>query len=90
MHSVGFPRYVSRGPDYQVPGLLLWDPIVHVETEFVCAGLRLLQVVQALCIAASGTLNTHVLMALAAFGTLYLGLPQEVGAHSRGALGACE
>lgn len=35
------------------------------------------QILESLCMAASGTLNTHVLMALAALGTLYMGMPQE-------------
>eukprot|EP00983_Pelagomonas_calceolata_P013358 426896-Pelagomonas_calceolata.AAC.4 len=34
--------------------------------------------------AASGTLNTHVLMALAALGTLYMGMPQEVHSFENG------
>lgn len=40
------------------------------------------QIVESLCMAASGVLNTHVLMALAALGTLYMGMPQEVGVRA--------
>lgn len=37
------------------------------------------QILEAACIAASGRLDTHVLMAAAALATLAMGLPHEVG-----------
>lgn len=43
---------------------------------FILSGIP--QVVEALCIAGGGTLDTHVLMALAVVGTLYLGMAHEV------------
>jgi hypothetical protein len=43
---------------------------------YVLVGLP--QLVESVCLAAAGQIDTHVLMALAAFGTLYLGMPQEV------------
>ena len=36
------------------------------------------QTVEAACVAGGGTLDTHVLMSLAVFGTLALGMAQEV------------
>ncbi|KAJ9514698.1 hypothetical protein QJQ45_028424 [Haematococcus lacustris] len=48
---------------------------LSVAGVFVLSGLP--QVMESLCIAAGGELDTHVLMALAACGTLYLGMAQE-------------
>jgi hypothetical protein len=36
------------------------------------------QTVEAVCVAASGKIDTHVLMSLAVIGTLLLGMAQEV------------
>jgi hypothetical protein len=47
------------------------------------------QILESLCTAASGVLNTHVLMALAALGTLYMGMPQEVGVGLGVGVGVC-
>jgi hypothetical protein len=35
-------------------------------------------VVESICLVAAGKIDTHVLMAFAAIGTLYLGMAQEV------------
>lgn len=43
---------------------------------FILSGIP--QVVEALCIAGGGDIDTHVLMSLAVVGTLYLGMAQEV------------
>ncbi len=52
-----------------------------LQTATLSASLVLLgipQLVESVCLAAAGVIDTHVLMALAAFGTLYMGMAQEV------------
>lgn len=48
---------------------------------FILSGIP--QVVEALCIAGSGDIDTHVLMSLAVVGTLYLGMASEVRGCSK-------
>ena len=61
---------------------LLGPRIAHVahamalSVTFLLSGLP--QTVEAACVAGSGQLDTHVLMSLAVFGTLTLGMAQEV------------
>lgn len=50
---------------------------VALACTFLLSGLP--QTVEAACVAGSGKLDTHVLMSLAVFGTLALGMAQEVG-----------
>ncbi len=60
-----------------LPAVLLTSlRTASLAAAFVLVGLP--QVVEAACIAAAGIVDTHVLMALAAFGTLYMGMAQEV------------
>lgn len=47
-----------------------------ISGTFLLSGIP--QLVESLCIAGDGTLDTHVLMSLAVFGTLYMGMAQEV------------
>lgn len=53
---------------------------VALTGTFVLSGLP--QLVESLCIAGSGKVDTHVLMALAAMGTVFMGMAQEVGQRS--------